>query len=172
MRRRRCPLTRWPRLDTDTPREMADAWRRGAGPAHLPDYRIVRGRPRSVPGRPPERRSPVRARPGRGGVALTEGTPMARFGSASGLNRVAMPEQFFAGGQAPPGLPHMPRHTPHTDCIAPRPLAPALRAAIPARPPLASGDALAAFRLRDPDLTPSTSKEGEVRITPTPLRTM
>ena len=38
-------------------------------------------------------------------------------------------------------------------------------------PPPTSGDAVAAFRLRDPDLTPSTSKEGEVRITPTPLRT-
>ena len=39
-------------------------------------------------------------------------------------------------------------------------------------PPPTSGDAVAAFRLRDPDLTPSTSKEGEVRITPTALRTM
>jgi len=38
-------------------------------------------------------------------------------------------------------------------------------------PPPTSGDAVAAFRLRDPDLTPSTSKEGEVRITPTALRT-
>ena len=39
-------------------------------------------------------------------------------------------------------------------------------------PPPASGDGVAAFRLRDPDLTPSKSKEGEVRITPTALRTM
>jgi hypothetical protein len=31
-------------------------------------------------------------------------------------------------------------------------------------------DAVAAFRLRDPDLTPSTRQEGEVRITPAPLR--
>jgi hypothetical protein len=30
---------------------------------------------------------------------------------------------------------------------------------------------VAAFRLRDPDLTPSTRQEGEVRIPPTPLRT-
>jgi len=36
--------------------------------------------------------------------------------------------------------------------------------------PPARVDAVAAFRFRDPDLTPSTRQEGEVRITPAPLR--
>src|ERR1039457_3393895 len=40
----------------------------------------------------------------------------------------------------------------------------------PGSPPVRE-DGVAAFRFRDPDLTPSTSKEGKVRITPTALRT-